>query len=171
VDLAIAVNTRALAEVSFGHKEHIRDMAVVTVSEGLGTGIFLSGQLMRGTHGTAGEFGHVSLDPSGPKCSCGGNGCWEVFASNRAALRYNHDSASSLSDLSFQDLLTLVQAEVAAGVRFGKATRICAAEGNSARSRGTVALVLQKHFGASGSSPQDQKSLELRKRALGAAAV
>jgi predicted NBD/HSP70 family sugar kinase len=214
VELENAANACALAEVWFGHAEHIRDMVVVTVSEGIGTGIFLNGQLMRGAHGMAGEFGHIALDPAGPKCTCGGNGCWEVFGSNRAALRYYHASGVGSDDLSFQDLLALanagdalaveslekmakalgrgmrmlvaglapteivvvgectsqwnrfgpaIEAEVASGVRFGKPPRIRPAEGNTARLRGTVALVLQKHFGPSAISTQEQKSVELRK--------
>jgi len=57
----------------------------------------------------AGEFGHVSLDPNGPSCTCGGRGCWEVYASNRAALRYYHESIKSSDGLTFQDLLALAE--------------------------------------------------------------
>src|SRR5437879_2374302 len=92
VELENAANACCLAEVWFGQAEKIRDMVVVTVSEGIGTGIFLNGQLMRGSNGMAGEFGHVSIDPEGPSCTCGGRGCWEVYGSNRAAQRYYHDS-------------------------------------------------------------------------------
>ena len=49
-------------------------------------------ELARGMSGMAGEFGHVPLDPKGPLCSCGSHGCWEVFASNRAALRVLSES-------------------------------------------------------------------------------
>jgi predicted NBD/HSP70 family sugar kinase len=55
----------------------------------------------------AGEFGHVPLDPDGPPCGCGSRGCWEVFASNRAALRYYVESGSGAEGLTFQDLLRL----------------------------------------------------------------
>jgi predicted NBD/HSP70 family sugar kinase len=55
----------------------------------------------------AGEFGHVPLDPNGPVCGCGSRGCWEVFASNRAALRYYLEAGSPSEGLSFQDLLSL----------------------------------------------------------------
>jgi predicted NBD/HSP70 family sugar kinase len=79
---------------------------VVTVSEGIGTGILMNGQLVRGLNGMAGEFGHVPLDSKGPPCGCGGRGCWEVFASNRAALRYYLESGAASSDLTFVDLLS-----------------------------------------------------------------
>jgi predicted NBD/HSP70 family sugar kinase len=55
----------------------------------------------------AGEFGHVPLDSKGPICGCGGRGCWEVFASNRAALRYYLEAGSAAGGLSFMDLLSL----------------------------------------------------------------
>jgi DNA-binding MarR family transcriptional regulator len=77
VELENAANACVLAEVWFGHGEKIRDFVVVTVSEGIGTGVFANGQLTRGRDGMAGEFGHVSLDPAGPPCACGGRGCWE----------------------------------------------------------------------------------------------
>jgi predicted NBD/HSP70 family sugar kinase len=107
VELENAANACVLAEVWFGEREGIRDMVVVTVSEGIGTGIFVNGQLVRGLHGMAGEFGHVPLDPSGPACTCGGRGCWEVFASNRAAVRYYLESTAHSGGPSFQDLMAL----------------------------------------------------------------
>jgi predicted NBD/HSP70 family sugar kinase len=97
-----------LATVWFEHDEACRNLVVVTVSEGIGTGILLNGQLVRGANGMAGEFGHVPLDPQGPVCNCGGRGCWEVYASNRAALRYYLESGSTSdsSGMSFSDLLS-----------------------------------------------------------------
>ncbi|MGB6546497.1 MAG: ROK family transcriptional regulator [Candidatus Acidiferrales bacterium] len=111
VELENAANACVLAEVWFGHAERIRDLVVVTVSEGVGTGVFTNGQLARGLNGMSGEFGHVPLDPNGPLCTCGGRGCWEVYASQRAAVRYYHESnaASASTDLSFQDLLALAE--------------------------------------------------------------
>src|SRR5207244_3899147 len=86
VEFENAANACALAEVWFGKTEGIRDLAAVTVSEGIGVGFFSNGHLVRGGDGMAGEFGHVQLDPCGPACTCGGRGCWEVFASNRAVV-------------------------------------------------------------------------------------
>ncbi|HZP17291.1 MAG TPA: ROK family transcriptional regulator, partial [Terriglobales bacterium] len=109
VELENAANACVLAEVWFGHAEKTRDMVVVTVSEGLGVGVFSNGRLVRGLNGMAGEFGHVPLGPDGPKCSCGAQGCWEVYASNWAALRYYHESSSTGDGLSFQHLLSLAE--------------------------------------------------------------
>jgi len=110
VDVENAANACVLAEVWFGNAEKVRDLVVVTVSEGLGTGIFSNGQLIKGQHGMAGEFGHAPFDLAGPKCGCGGRGCWEVYASNRAALRYYHESRAARGSLTFQDLLALTDA-------------------------------------------------------------
>ncbi len=110
VELENAANACLLAEVWFARTEKIHDMVAVAVSEGIGTGILINSQLARGSNWMAGEFGHVSLDPDGPACSCGGRGCWEVYASERAALRYYHESSATADGLSFQDLLALANA-------------------------------------------------------------
>jgi N-acetylglucosamine repressor len=62
------------------------DIVFVSVSDGLGVGIVIGGELLRGRHNTAGEFGHVPLSIDGPPCSCGANGCWEAYVSNLATL-------------------------------------------------------------------------------------
>ena len=104
VELENAANACVLAAVWFDHVES-RNLVVVTVSEGIGAGVFLNGRLVHGQHGMAGEFGHVPLDPEGPLCGCGARGCWEVFASNRAALRYYFESTTDAGELTFVDLL------------------------------------------------------------------
>jgi predicted NBD/HSP70 family sugar kinase len=109
VELENAANACLLATVWFERAESCRNLVMVTVSEGIGTGVMINGQLARGLHNMAGEFGHVPLDPDGPKCGCGSRGCWEVFGSNRAALRYYHESSSQAGGLSFLDLLSLAE--------------------------------------------------------------
>jgi len=104
VEMENAANACVLAAVWFDHVDS-RNLVVITVSEGIGTGVFMNGQLLRGQNGMAGEFGHVPLEPEGPRCGCGSRGCWEVFASNRAALRYYLESAAEPADLTFPDLL------------------------------------------------------------------
>ena len=58
----------------------------VSVSDGVGVGVVVNGELLRGRHNTAGEFGHVPLSIDGPRCSCGATGCWEAYVSNLATL-------------------------------------------------------------------------------------
>jgi predicted NBD/HSP70 family sugar kinase len=62
------------------------ELVFVSVSDGIGVGVITNGELLRGRHNIAGEFGHVPLSLDGPRCSCGANGCWEAYISNRATL-------------------------------------------------------------------------------------
>jgi predicted NBD/HSP70 family sugar kinase len=189
--------------------EGISNLIAVTVSEGIGTGLILNQQLVRGSSGMAGEFGHISVVDDGIECRCGNRGCWEVYASNSAAVRYYSQSASpgrndklkqAEPGLSFEDILRLArQNDPKAGeaidkmaeylgigiallvtglepdviVVVGEITRVWDRAGplidqvvrnrsrthpatrivptdpaTQPRLRGTIALVLQKHFGA-----------------------
>jgi predicted NBD/HSP70 family sugar kinase len=103
-------NACALSEVWFGYSDGMHDLVVVNVSEGLGTGIFANGRIVRGEGGFAGEFGHVQVDPNGLPCSCGSKGCWETVASNRAGMRYYAEIAGKASP-AFEVLLKLAAAE------------------------------------------------------------
>lgn len=58
----------------------------VSVSDGLGVGIVIGGEVLRGQHNIAGEFGHVPISIDGPRCGCGASGCWEAYVSNLATL-------------------------------------------------------------------------------------
>jgi predicted NBD/HSP70 family sugar kinase len=120
VELENAANACALAELWSGrHGEGMGNIVAVTVSKGIGVGMIMNGQLIRGTTGVAGEFGHVSLVADGPQCRCGNNGCWEVLASNAAAARYYAESASvrkgeigsksAMAQVPFGDILRLVE--------------------------------------------------------------
>ncbi len=54
---------------------------LVTLGTGIGGGMTVKGEILRGAYGFAGEPGHVVVDPSGPRCPCGRRGCWERYAS------------------------------------------------------------------------------------------
>ena len=100
VELPVAVenaaNACALAELWFGrHPEHVRNLVAVTISEGIGVGLLVNGQLVRGRDSRGGEFGHVTLDEAGPRCPCGKRGCWERYASNSAAVQTYRDADSN----------------------------------------------------------------------------
>ena len=62
------------------------DIAFVNVSDGVGVGIVVRGELLRGRHNVAGEFAHLPLNIEGPACACGAAGCWEAYVSNLATL-------------------------------------------------------------------------------------
>lgn len=92
----------------------VNDIVYVSVSDGLGVGVVINGELMRGKHNTAGEFGHIPLSIDGPQCSCGANGCWEAYVSNLATLsRYfgkkvsqRQPQAVETAEFTIEDLIT-----------------------------------------------------------------
>lgn len=77
----------AIGEWMFGAGRGSRDMAYVTVSTGIGSGIIAHGQPYAGVDGNAGELGHVVVEPNGPLCQCGNHGCLEALASGTAMAR------------------------------------------------------------------------------------
>jgi predicted NBD/HSP70 family sugar kinase len=77
----------------------------VNVSDGVGVGMVLNGELVRGHNYIAGEFGHMPLSLDGPRCMCGMTGCWEAYISNLATLsRYFGRNLSKLSPKSLRDI-------------------------------------------------------------------
>jgi glucokinase len=60
---------------------------LITFGTGVGGGIIAGGRLIKGSHGLASELGHISIDPNGRRCLCGGTGCLELYASGRAMIR------------------------------------------------------------------------------------
>ncbi|MEO6817080.1 MAG: ROK family protein [Edaphobacter sp.] len=87
VEIDNDANVCLISELWFGRLEGAKNVVLVAVAEGVGTAILTGGHMYSGYNGLAGEFGHVSVDPSGPLCQCGQKGCWEMAASSRAAMR------------------------------------------------------------------------------------
>ena len=110
-------NACALSEIWFGASDGVRDLVVVNVSEGIGTGIFANGTILRGASGMAGEFGHVQMCTDGEVCGCGSRGCWETVASNRAGLRYFEQISGRSGPRSFAALVKMAQADDADAVK------------------------------------------------------
>lgn len=81
------VNALALAEAWFGRGREHDGFLVVTLGRGVGLGIILGGEVYRGPHGGAGEFGHVLLDPNGPETRYAAPGTVEAFLSDDALVR------------------------------------------------------------------------------------
>jgi predicted NBD/HSP70 family sugar kinase len=92
VDLTVQVENApiacALARMWLGQPGAVvpSDFVYVTVSDGIGAGVVVNGQVVRGQTNSAGEFGHVPLTTDGPVCLCGGRGCLEAFTSNLATV-------------------------------------------------------------------------------------
>jgi glucokinase len=72
-----------LAESQFGAGQGVRNLICLTLGTGVGAGLILNGQLYRGEANAAGELGHMPLNEQGPKCNCGGWGCFETYVGNR----------------------------------------------------------------------------------------
>jgi glucokinase len=87
-------NAAAWAEARFGAGRGEEYLVVLTLGTGLGGGLVIDGQLYRGRLGVAAELGHITVEPGGRRCGCGGRGCWERYASGRALVREAQEIAS-----------------------------------------------------------------------------
>src|SRR3712207_1170984 len=74
----------AWAEYRYGAARGADLALMITLGTGIGGGIVLDGRLRRGSHGVAGEWGHMRVVPDGRLCPCGNRGCWEQYASGTA---------------------------------------------------------------------------------------
>ncbi len=72
-------NLGALGEHWWGAGRGVGDLAYIKVATGVGAGVLIGGEIYRGARGIAGEIGHTSIDPAGPRCRCGLTGCLEAF--------------------------------------------------------------------------------------------
>jgi len=88
-------NAAAWAEFVYGPAAKVADMVCVTLGTGIGGGIVIDGQLLRGAHGVAAEIGHMRVLPGGYRCGCGARGCWEMYASGSALVREARAMAES----------------------------------------------------------------------------
>lgn len=98
-------NTAALGEKVFGAGKRVNNLLYMTISTGVGGGIIINGDIYYGSTGNAGEIGHMTVDPTGPKCGCGNYGCLESFSSgtaikNMARAAVENDQPTLLKDLA-----------------------------------------------------------------------
>lgn len=77
-------NAAALGERYYGTGRGFDNLVYIEFGTGIGAGIIIDGRIYAGTHGLAGEFGHIKLRKGGPKCTCGARGCLEALAGGRA---------------------------------------------------------------------------------------
>ena len=100
-------NAAAWGEFRFGAGRGLQHMVSITLGTGVGGGIITHGMLLRGAQGAGGELGHVTIDPTGPRCGCGNYGCLEALASGTAIQRRarevaNERSTSALGRLAIE---------------------------------------------------------------------
>ena len=77
-------NAAAFGEYLAGGAKGYQDAVIITLGTGIGSGIILSGKILRGFNFAAGEMGHTVIVKDGRPCNCGRRGCWERYASSRA---------------------------------------------------------------------------------------
>lgn len=79
----------ALAELLLGrHRLGSRSLVFLLLGAGIGAGIVVHGQILSGSTHAAGEVGHMTVVDGGEQCSCGNAGCWQIYASERAPVRW-----------------------------------------------------------------------------------
>lgn len=79
-------NAGALAESKLGIARNLNNLIYVSITEGIGGGIFINNDMYRGRDRRAGEIGHMCIAKGGKQCNCGRKGCFETYASNRALI-------------------------------------------------------------------------------------
>ncbi|MCQ2507683.1 MAG: ROK family protein [Dorea sp.] len=96
-------NLGALAEATIGVAKGKNVVLYQTISTGCGGGIAINGEIFHGRNGFAGEFGHVTINYGGPRCGCGGSGCFELYASGTAVTgRMIRDIKSGIKSKAFE---------------------------------------------------------------------
>ena len=80
-------NAAALGEFYYGAARGINNFLYIAAGYGLGSGIIIDGNLLRGNKGYAAEVGHMTIDPEGEICSCGKRGCYEMLIGPRAVIK------------------------------------------------------------------------------------
>lgn len=99
LDLPVIVdndaNAAASGELAHGAARGARHAIVITLGTGIGGGILIDGEMLRGARGIGTEVGHFQIDPNGPLCACGERGHWEAFASGTALGRMGRTAAAA----------------------------------------------------------------------------
>lgn len=93
-------NAAAWGEKRFGAGRGKANMLLLTIGTGIGGGIIVNDQLLRGSFGIAAEVGHLRVLPEGHLCGCGARGCFEQYASGNALLRHAREAIAASPDLA-----------------------------------------------------------------------
>jgi len=99
----------------------VQNMAYVSVGTGIGAGVILQGRLYHGTHGMAGEIGHMIVEPNGPRCQCGAQGCLEALAAGPAIARLAQQAVASGQETRLRDYSPLTAESVYQAAEAGDA--------------------------------------------------
>jgi glucokinase-like ROK family protein len=122
------VNIMAMGERYGGVAHSVDNLLFVKIGTGIGCGIYLHGEVYRGTDGCAGDIGHIQVDSHGPVCSCGNVGCLEALFGGAALARSATTAARSGASPALAERLvaagTVTARDVAEGVAEGDVTCI-----------------------------------------------
>lgn len=99
------VNVVALAEHRFGAGIGYNSVVCVALGTGVGGGLVINGRLWRGANNSAGEIGHMIIDPDGPECNCGRKGCLEAFCSSSAIINRCRSKLKAGLTPAFEEVL------------------------------------------------------------------
>lgn len=97
-------NLAALGEKYYGAGRDAGNIVGLTLGTGIGAGIIIDGCLYRGATGSAAEIGHMVVEATGPRCSCGSYGCFEEMAAGRALVRIAKEHAARNDDTLILEL-------------------------------------------------------------------
>jgi predicted NBD/HSP70 family sugar kinase len=97
------VNTLAVAERLYDRGRDREHFLTLTIGRGVGLGIIMAGDLYRGAHGGAGEFGHIPVKIDGPACECGLRGCLEALVADPALVAQGADAGLLPLDLPIRE--------------------------------------------------------------------
>ena len=115
-------NAATIGEMVYGNAKEMRDFIMVTLGTGLGSGFVANGEMIYGSDGFAGEFGHIIVERNGRQCGCGRRGCLETYVSATGIKRTAFElmatmtAPSKLRDIAFADFdASMISAAAAQG--------------------------------------------------------
>ena len=124
-------NCAAWAEYTYGAGRNTDVMVMLTVGTGVGGGIVIDGEILRGHFGIGAEVGHMRVMPQGELCGCGQHGCFEAYASGTALVRYGKNAmrqrpteAAALLERTRGNIDALKGADITAAAQSGDALAI-----------------------------------------------
>jgi glucokinase len=128
IDVPVAIdndaNMAAYGEYMYGAGRGAQSLVFITVGTGIGSGIILEGRLWHGPCGFAGEIGHITVNPEGEPCNCGGRGCLETEAAAPRIIRHYQTLSGQVGSLTTKEIyLRARQGDEAAREAFARAGR------------------------------------------------
>ncbi len=116
-------NVAAYGEKWQGAGRKYKDIVVYTLGTGVGGGIIVDGEIFHGHSDAAGELGHMTIIPDGPRCGCGNHGCVEALVSGTAIARMAREALAKITQSMLYELCGKIPNEVTAKMVFQAARK------------------------------------------------